>query len=111
MNLRATCLFTFGAALSCNAFTASARDIATMDLKNGLGEVLAAEEVCSFTLDQDAIKAFIEKKVPSDDMEFADDVDTHASGVKSDMADVSASRKQAFCVQEERVAKRYGFIH
>ncbi|WP_054310010.1 hypothetical protein [Mesorhizobium sp. 1M-11] len=80
-------------------------------LANELGNVLAAEELCGLTFDQPAIAAFIEKRVPADDMSFAGFLQMQVDGIRMGFADMSASQKTAHCTQIRRVAKSYGFLN
>lgn len=81
----------------------------SMSLAHDLGTVLASEELCGLSYDQNAIAAYVEKRVPADDMGFAGTLDMMTTGAKISLADMSASSKTAHCVQIRRVAKNYGF--
>ncbi|AQZ51933.1 hypothetical protein [Martelella mediterranea] len=89
---------------------AQAQDFEMMQLAQNLGDVLASEEPCGLTYDQDAIAAFIADKVPADDMGFNSDLSTMTMGASYMFANMSGSQKTAHCAQTERVAKSYGFI-
>jgi hypothetical protein len=89
---------------------AADRDDATQNLMRDLGDVLAAEEFCGLSYDQQAIRSFIEKNVPRDDMGFAGDLASHADDLKWSLyKEMTPSQKTAYCTQEARVAKHYGF--
>lgn len=89
---------------------AEAVDLESMKLANQLGDVLASEEACGLSYDQDAIAAFIEKKVAADDMGFTSTLNLMTQATTSQIEDMSASQKTAHCAQTKRVAKSYGFV-
>lgn len=75
-----------------------------------LGSVLASEEACGLTFDQAAVAAFIEEKVPADDMGFTSTLSMMTKGQQFQIEEMSASSKTAHCTQIARVAASYGFI-
>jgi hypothetical protein len=79
-------------------------------LAEKMGAVMAAEEPCSLTYDPEAIKSFIEKQVKADDMDFAGDLHLYTWTSTNSIGTMTASSKIAFCTQEARVAKSFGFI-
>lgn len=81
-----------------------------MKLATEVGTVLASEEGCGLTFDQPAIAAFIEAKVPADDMSFASTLSMMTKGSAYQIEEMSASSKTAHCTQIKRVAASYGFI-
>lgn len=85
-------------------------DIERMQLANSLGSLLAAESLCGLAYDQSAIQAFIDQKVPADDLRFAPELQMMTNGAKYQQQDMSASMKTALCRQMQRAAKSYGFI-
>lgn len=95
-------------------FSATAQVLAdefeSMQLASNLGTVLASEEPCGFTFDQTAIAAFIENKVPADDMGFASILSMMTQGQRIQIDRMSASSKTAHCTQIKRVASSYGFL-
>lgn len=92
----------------CIACSVSAEESSALAEK--LGKVMAAEEPCSLTYDIDAIKAFVEKRVKADDMDFAGRLDTETKFSILSIRSMTESSKVAFCTQEARVAKSFGFI-
>ncbi len=76
----------------------------------GLGDLLAAEGFCALAYDQAAIRDFIDKNVPPDDLNFAGELDIHARIAKSHLTEMSPAMKIAYCLQTERVARHYGFV-
>lgn len=82
----------------------------SLTIASELGTVLASEEFCGLTFKQVAIGAFVEKKVKSDDMEFAGNLEMQVMGSKELFKDMGQSQKTAHCTQIKRVAKTYGFI-
>ncbi len=76
----------------------------------GLGDLLAAEGFCGLAYDQAAIRDFIDKNVPPDDLNFAGELDIHARLAKSHLTEMSPAMKIAYCLQTERVARHFGFV-
>lgn len=100
----------FAAVLAAASSPVLAQGLESMSLANELGTVLASEEACGLTFDQDAIAAFIEAKVPADDMSFVSTLNMMTEGQKYQMEGMSASSRTAHCTQIKRVAASYGFI-
>ncbi len=82
-----------------------------MQLASDLGSVLAAEEKCDLSYDQDAIAAFIEKNVEEDDMSFPSTLRAMTGTAEWQLDDMSKSAMTAHCMQIRRVAKSYGFTN
>lgn len=97
--------------LSLNTTVAGAGDLDTMEIATHLGSVLASENACGLAYDQAAIAAFIEKKVPADDLGFPSMLTTMTSGAQYEIEGMSPSQKTAHCAQIKRIAKSYGFTH
>lgn len=91
------------------ATSALAQSSDTFMLSSELGSVIAAEEFCGLTYDQNAIAAFIENKVPADDMGFAGMLNMQVIGHGAMQEDMTPSLKTAHCAQMGRVARSYGF--
>jgi hypothetical protein len=85
-------------------------ELESMNLAMALGGVLASENVCGLAYKHDAIRKFIDTKVPADDLKFAGIFGNGGSGRAYTIKEVSESTKVAHCRQIERVAKSYGFI-
>lgn len=98
------------AVVSLAAASAAFAQADTMMVASQLGNVLAAEEFCGLTYDQEAIQAFIEKNVRADDMGFAGMLSLMTGGSESKQREMNASAKTAHCAQIRRVAKANGFI-
>ncbi len=62
------------------ATAAAAQDLKSMTLANELASVLASEELCGLAYNQDAIAAFIDKRVKADDLSFANYLRLMTSG-------------------------------
>ncbi|UWU80723.1 signal recognition particle [Bradyrhizobium huanghuaihaiense] len=80
-----------------------------MNLANELGSILASEKVCGLTYDQAAIAAFVEQRVPANDMSFPSTLNMMVTGNAVQIEGLSPSAKTAHCTQVRRVAKSYGF--
>lgn len=88
----------------------TAQGFKSMTLASNLGTVLASEEMCGLSYDQEAIAAFIEENVDPKDMGFASNLQMMTEGQAYNLRDMSASARTAHCTQIRRVAKSYGFI-
>lgn len=100
----------FAAVLAAASSPALAQGLESKKLASDLGAVLASEEACGLSFDQSAIAAFIEAKVPADDMSFASTLSLMTKGQEVQIEEMSASSKTAHCTQIKRVAASYGFI-
>ena len=74
-----------------------------------VASVLAAEEFCGMKYDQDAIRAFVEKNIKSDDIEFASMLGLITSGTRMQNEQMSESEKTAHCTQMRQVRKSLWF--
>lgn len=81
-----------------------------MQLANHLGSVIAAESFCRLNYKQEAISAYIEKRVKPDDISFPSNLQMMIEGSKFQHQSMSESAKTAHCAQIKRIAAAYGFI-
>jgi hypothetical protein len=79
-------------------------------LANELGMVIASEQFCQLTFKQEAIQAFVEKRVPADDMSFPPTLNLMIQGAEFNMQKMSPSARTAHCAQIRRLAVSYGFV-
>lgn len=97
--------------VSClSGSVAVAQDLQSMQRAQALGTVLAAEEKCGLSYDQDAIKAWIDGNVPADDMDFASTLSLMTMGMQSQLDEMSKSSLTAHCRSVERTARKYHFV-
>ena len=89
---------------------AYAGEFKSYELASSLGNILASEDLCGLSYNQDAIQAFIEKKVPADDLKFTSTLTMMVEGSKYNNKSFTKSQKTAHCAQIKRVAKHYGFV-
>lgn len=75
-----------------------------------LGDVFGSERFCRLRCDQDTIKAFIDKHIQPEDMEFSSKLATATRAQERDNQKISTSLKTAQCGQSARVARLYGFV-
>lgn len=68
-------------------------DLITLGIE--LGRVLAAEQPCGLRYDQEAISAFIAKRVPADDLSFMSHVQTGIGATEFKLSEMTASQKTA----------------
>ncbi len=80
-----------------------------MNLANALGSIIAAEQFCGLAYAQPAIAAYIEAKVPADDMDFPPLLTGMISGATYQQQAMTPSAKTAHCTQIARLAKANGF--
>ncbi|WP_461321330.1 signal recognition particle [Bradyrhizobium diazoefficiens] len=90
--------------------SALAGSMDSMNLANQLGSIIASEKACGLTYDQGAIAAFIEERVPANDMSFPSTLNMMVKGNEVQIEGMSPSAKTAHCTQVRRVAKSYGFV-
>jgi hypothetical protein len=83
----------------------------SMQIALELGNVLASESECGLSYNQQAIEAFIEKKVDAGDMGFTSTLQMMTSGSKVQIESMTPSQKAAHCAQIRRVAKKYRFVN
>lgn len=74
-----------------------------------LGDMAGSEKICSFSIDQEALKIYIENTIPEDDLEFADTMSTAADLMPEKFAEMSPTMQSAHCLQMKRIAKSLGF--
>jgi hypothetical protein len=82
-----------------------------LELASDLGYVLASEEACGLNFDKDAIKKFVQDRVPADDLSFAALLSLNAYDGRDEVKEMNPSTLTALCVQVARVAKSYGLTH
>ena len=82
----------------------------SMEKANNLGSVIAAEEMCGLSYDQQAIAAWIEQNIAADDMSSAGTLQTMVQGHEFQDRSMSTSQRTAHCAQIRRVARSYGFV-
>jgi len=82
----------------------------SMEMATNLGSVIASEEFCSLTFDQDAIELWIDEKVDPEDMSFPSTLNMMVIGSEFQYKEMSKSAKTAHCRSIKRIAKQYGFI-
>ncbi|WP_139267743.1 MULTISPECIES: signal recognition particle [unclassified Beijerinckia] len=103
--LLATCL----CGLLCG--TAFAWDEAERStLARSLATLLASETPCDLAYNQEAIRRFIDKQVPANDMQFPTELTNSLFFRNEELKDMSTSQKTAHCHQIERIAKSYSFV-
>lgn len=95
----------------CGPARAEMSALERVQLASALGTVIGSEAACGLSYDQAAIEAFIEKKVPADDMAFPSALDLMVGGTTAKIEDMSQSAKTAHCAQVRRIARSYGFVN
>lgn len=85
-------------------------DLEMLSFATELGSVLASEETCGLSYDQDAIAAFIAQTGPADQMGFASQLNMATRGQALMIKDQSASARTAHCAAITATARHFGFI-
>lgn len=99
------------AALSLVSVTAPViAQTATLQKALDLGSVLGSEMACSLEIDQNAVKAWIDKNVQTSDMRFAGTLNLTTAGTAAQVKEMSAAQREAHCTQVRRVARANKFI-
>ena len=89
---------------------AASQSLDSLTLARNLGSVLAAEEFCGLTYDQDAIAGWIDENTAPSDMSFASTLRLMTDGAAYDLRDMSDSSRTAHCRAIERTARHFGFV-
>ena len=79
-------------------------------LARSLATLLASEAACELSYSQDAIRQFIDKQVPANDMQFPTELTNSLFFRTEELKEMSTSQKTAHCHQIERIARSYSFI-
>lgn len=79
-------------------------------LARALATLLASETPCDLSYNQDAIRQFIDKQVPANDMQFPTELSNSLFFRNEEIKELSTSQKTAHCHQIERIARSYSFI-
>ncbi|NKX16146.1 hypothetical protein [Brucella pseudogrignonensis] len=99
-----------GLALLASSAIASSANFDEQKVANDLGTVLAAEEACGLSYDQDAIQKYVTEIVPSDVTSFPGTLGLWTRTRKDQMQTMTGSEKTAQCASIKSIAKTYGFI-
>jgi hypothetical protein len=89
---------------------AKGQSVATIELAQSLGEIIASEERCALRYDQAAIAAFIESRVPADAMDFTRTLSLYIRDTERRLPNMSESALTAHCAQVRRVALNFQFV-
>ena len=75
-----------------------------------LGNLLGSEPACALTFDKNAVRAFIEKNVPADDLDFTRTLNTHVSLAEYRAKEMRSTQLAAHCFQIKRSAEALGLL-
>jgi hypothetical protein len=92
------------------AVVMAADDLETMELADNLGFVLAGGEKCGYTFDDSAVIAFVQERVPPDELGFASMLNTMVTGATFQLEQLSDSAFIAQCAVVEQTARHYSFM-
>lgn len=89
---------------------AAMTDIEAITHAGALGSILAAEDPCRLTFDQEAISAYVKRTVPADRIDYASLLQTQILGQTSLLAGTTDSALAAQCAAAEQSARHLGLI-
>ncbi len=98
------------AALCTVPLPLAAQSLDSMRVAKDLGTILAAEEFCDLSYDQEAISNWIDENTDPADMGFSSTLNMMTEGSAFQLRDMSESSKTAHCRSIERTARHYGFV-
>jgi hypothetical protein len=75
-----------------------------------LGNLLGSETACALSFDKNAVRAFIEKNVPADDLDFTGDLHADTSLAEFRTKKMGSSQLAAHCFQIKRNAEALGLL-
>ncbi|MEO0678825.1 MAG: hypothetical protein AAF192_00255 [Pseudomonadota bacterium] len=84
---------------------AQANSLASMQVATELSVVIASETVCDFKVDSAKAQAFIERKVPVDDLGFAPMLNLMIEGNRHEISSKSGVELDTHCFQTRRAAE------
>jgi hypothetical protein len=79
-------------------------------LMGDLGSIIGSAEPCGYSLDEDAVAAFIKAKVPPTDLSFADSLRTNIGYKRSLAGEMTGLDKRVFCEATQRSAESLGLL-
>lgn len=97
-------------ALAVAPSLASAQSVEGMRIADGLGTVIASEEFCGLSYDQEAIVSWIDSNAPANDLQFPSLLNMSVTGTGYMIQGMAASAKTAHCAAVAKTARSYGFI-
>ena len=103
-------VFLAGVVLLLPVSTASAQSMGSMQKATELGSILASEEFCGLSYNQDAIGSWIDEHTDPSNMGFTSTLNMMTEGSKFQMKGMSESSKTAHCRSVARTARHFGFI-
>ncbi|MFN4058183.1 MAG: hypothetical protein ACK4HW_08380 [Roseinatronobacter sp.] len=93
-----------------SASQAAAQGFESMQKASNLGTVIASEQQCGLSFDQDAIEAWIDENTDPSDMSFAGNLQMMIQGSQYNTGSLSGSALTAHCRAVERTSRHFGFI-
>lgn len=89
---------------------AAMTDLEAYQLSSDLGTLLAAEELCELTFDEQAVAAYISETVPAERIDFAAKLQGMTAMSRLSLDNLSPSGKAAHCAAVTKSAKHLGFV-
>lgn len=89
---------------------AQAQNFDSMQKATELGTILAAEELCGLSFNQDAVADWIDENTDPSDMSFPGTLQMMVDGSTFQNSSMSGSALTAHCRSVERTARHFGFI-
>lgn len=75
-----------------------------------LGSIIGSAETCGYTLNEDAVSAYIAANVPASDTGFADNLRNNIGYKRMLASEMSGLDKRVFCEATERSADGLGLL-
>jgi hypothetical protein len=79
-------------------------------LAGDLGSIIGSAEPCGYTLNDDAVSAYIEANVPASDLGFADNLRNNISYKRMLASDMTGLELRVYCETTQRAADGLGFL-
>lgn len=95
-------------ALVILASGAQAQGLEQMRNATSLGNIIGSAEACELEIDTAAVAAWIEEKVPADDMEFISTLNMMTDGTRYSVDEMSDLQVATHCIQVRRSAVANG---
>lgn len=89
---------------------AQAQNFESMQKATELGTILAAEQLCGLSFNQDAVADWIDQNTDPSDMGFPGTLQMMVDGSTFQNSGMSGSALTAHCRSVERTSRHFGFI-
>lgn len=104
------CAFGGIVALSASLAGTVAFSQENLRLVGDLGSIIGSAEACGYTLNDDAVSAYIEANVPASDLGFADSLRMNIEYKRGLAAEMTGLDLRVFCEATQRAADGLGLL-